>query len=571
MKGVRVTAACGAAVLASLGVLPVAAAEGSEAPAPVSAPNPASTPEASILFFQDGHDAMPVNQGKKDAPNFHGGAARLATVVKDQRADGVPSDLVFGGDLGGGTLFGAVFHGEAMVDLFNKIGVDLAGFGQHDFDYGVEQTRKNVADSRFPWVSSNLTVAGHPFNGAENITAVRTVGGLKIGYIGLTAGMDTTSVSGQVMEEDYVSAAKSAVVRLGEVDIVVALAQFPKAADATKLLQEVPQISVVLREENEAKQEGNDVTMLPDGRFAVAPEGNYGSVARIDFVRGADGHVVAKHREVQVDGTVAEDLAIAQVAGEYQDKLDARLAQQVGCSERALAKPTELGHVAAEAFRRVADADFGWVNAGGVRADLPAGPVTMKDVWAVFPYGNKVMKIEATGAQLRAALEQGADSAPEGNSAGYPLVAGFDFVYDAGAPAGAKISGLVRADGSEIKDADRVVLAVTNYVVNGGNKVEAFKGARVLAGEGTLDTDFEALEKFLTTTQCGNPAPSPSPETSLSPAPVLSPAPGATGSDSRKVAPGALANTGSSVLWVCGVAGVALMIGVVLRRKVKVN
>lgn len=147
MKGVRVTAACGAAVLASLGVLPVAAAEGSEAPAPVSAPNPASTPEASILFFQDGHDAMPVNQGKKDAPNFHGGAARLATVVKDQRADGVPSDLVFGGDLGGGTLFGAVFHGEAMVDLFNKIGVDLAGFGQHDFDYGVEQTRKD--DCRF--------------------------------------------------------------------------------------------------------------------------------------------------------------------------------------------------------------------------------------------------------------------------------------------------------------------------------------------------------------------------------------------------------------------------------------
>lgn len=133
-----------------VGVLPVAAAEGSEAPAPVSAPNPASTPEASILFFQDGHDAMPVNQGKKDAPNFHGGAARLATVVKDQRADGVPSDLVFGGDLGGGTLFGAVFHGEAMVDLFNKIGVDLAGFGQHDFDYGVEQTRKNVADLTVP-------------------------------------------------------------------------------------------------------------------------------------------------------------------------------------------------------------------------------------------------------------------------------------------------------------------------------------------------------------------------------------------------------------------------------------
>lgn len=128
-------------------------------------------PIASVLYFQDGHDIAPVKQTSAKVPNSdeHGGLARLATVLADECAKGIPTDTAFGGDLGGGTLFGAMFRGEAMVDAFNTVGVNIAGFGQHDFDFGLEQTMKNVRVSSFPWVSSNLAINGFPILGKDHV------------------------------------------------------------------------------------------------------------------------------------------------------------------------------------------------------------------------------------------------------------------------------------------------------------------------------------------------------------------------------------------------------------------
>lgn len=511
--------------LALAGTSPAfATAQGNTAPAP--------QPDASILFFQDGHDIAPVRQGTKAEPEFHGGIARLATVLAEQKAAGTPTDVVFGGDLGGGTLFGALFHGSAMVEAFNLLGVNVAGFGQHDFDYGLGTLRENIANSSFPWVSSNLTAGGKPINGEENVAIIRQVGDVKIGYLGLTLGMETTSAGKDVDQADYVAAAKAAVTKLEGADVVVALAQFPLAADATRLLTEVPQIDVVLREENSFAQEGNDVTTLPDGRFAVAPEGNYGSLARINFIKNTDGTWRATHQEVQINATVAEDPAILPLQQKYIDELEKRLAKQVACSDQAYTRPQPLGALAAEAFRNAADAQIGWLNAGGMRADLAGGPLAMKDILAVFPYSNQVMKVEVTGAQLRLGLEQGADSAPAGNSGGYPILAGASFSYDAGGGPGATVTDLKLADGTPISDSDVLTLALTNYVVNGGNNVTAFSSAKVLVDAGFAGSDFDALVAELAkTANCEAPGTGETPgtDTPSSPDADETPAPG-TGS-----------------------------------------
>ncbi|WP_300049086.1 5'-nucleotidase C-terminal domain-containing protein, partial [Trueperella sp.] len=528
--------------LASTAILTLALALAGTSPAFATAQGntgPAPQPDASILFFQDGHDIAPVQQGTKAEPEFHGGIARLATVLAEQKAAGTPADVVFGGDLGGGTLFGALFHGSAMVEALNLLGVNVAGFGQHDFDYGLGTLRENIANSSFPWVSSNLSAGGKPINGEENVAIIRQVGDVKIGYLGLTLGMETTSAGKDVDQADYVAAAKAAVKKLEGADVVVALAQFPLAADATRLLAEVPQIDVVLREENAFAQEGNDVTTLPDGRFAVAPEGNYGSLARINFIKNADGTWRATHEEVQINATVAEDPAILPLQQKYIDELDKRLAKQVACSDQAYTRPQPLGALAAQAFRNAADAQIGWLNAGGMRADLAAGPLAMKDILAVFPYNNQVMKVEVTGAQLRLGLEQGADSAPAGNSGGYPILAGASFTYDDDGQPGAKITDLKLADGTPISDSDVFTLALTNYVVNGGNKVTAFGSAKVLVDAGFAGSDFDALVVQLAkTSSCEAPGTgeTPGPDTPGSPGPDETPAPGtdsspATGSN----------------------------------------
>lgn len=121
----------------------------------------------------------------------------------------------------------------------------------------------------------------------------------------------------------------------------------------------------------------------------------------------------------QVNADVPEDPSMLALQNKYVEALDKQLATQVACSDKAYAKPQPLGALAAEAFRRAGDAQLGWLNAGGMRAALPAVHSTRKNL-AVFPYNNKVMKIKVTGAQLRHALEQGTDSSPNGDGGEMP-------------------------------------------------------------------------------------------------------------------------------------------------------
>ncbi|MBL8113389.1 MAG: hypothetical protein JNK60_10920, partial [Acidobacteria bacterium] len=164
--------------------------------------------EATILFVTDAHEIAPVVDDLGD----RGGAARLKTVVDALKRKGPGALLVFGGDLAGGTLFGGVFKGEPMVDALGRAGVGLASFGQHDFDFGSAHARSLVARSSFPWITSNLVSSdGRPFAGLPT-RLLRTVGGLRVGFLGLTSGMETTTpetLALRVVQRDLVETARS--------------------------------------------------------------------------------------------------------------------------------------------------------------------------------------------------------------------------------------------------------------------------------------------------------------------------------------------------------------------------
>lgn len=69
---------------------------------------------------------------------------------------------------------------------------------------------------------------------------------------------------------------------------------------------------------------------------------------------------------------------------------------------RKTAQSLPLGDAVAEAMRRSVQADVGIQNQGGVRADLPAGPIDYGDAYRVLPFGNQVTSMQLTGAQLYA-------------------------------------------------------------------------------------------------------------------------------------------------------------------------
>jgi 5'-nucleotidase len=74
-------------------------------------------------------------------------------------------------------------------------------------------------------------------------------------------------------------------------------------------------------------------------------------------------------------------------------------------SESAAAE-SALGNLIADAQRIVTNAQFSFMNPGGIRTDLEPGEVTWGDLFAIQPFGNDLVSMDLTGAQIDLLLEQ---------------------------------------------------------------------------------------------------------------------------------------------------------------------
>lgn len=70
------------------------------------------------------------------------------------------------------------------------------------------------------------------------------------------------------------------------------------------------------------------------------------------------------------------------------------------------ASESALGNMIADAIRTQTGTDFAFMNPGGVRADLDAGEITWKEAFTVQPFGNDLVKMTVTGADIKTLLEQ---------------------------------------------------------------------------------------------------------------------------------------------------------------------
>lgn len=453
-------------------------------------------PSVSLLYFNDGHEISPVT----DKLGTRGGVARVKTLVDSVAGEKI---VAFGGDLGGGTLFGGVFKGHPMVEALGRIPVDVANFGQHDFDAGVPNTLELIKHSRFRWISTNLAGSdGKPFGQVPEYVVIEKQG-IRIGILGLTSAMETTMRDERVKSLNVIESAQKAVDKLkqAKVDLIVALTQEP-VADDKALLAAVPDIRAVFTEE-EAEEKSFVHEVDGGSRLIFSPQGNMGSIIRLIVNKETDGTIRLSHEILKVDETVQEDKPLADMAADYQAKLDAELGKKVatlggdlpyGDHHESRFRETAIGNWIADAYRDYYGTDIAFANGGGIRASAKKGDFTLKDAKSILPFGNKIVKAEATGEMVLKALENGV-SGVEKLAGGFLQVSGIAYEYDADKPSGQRVRN-VRIGGKPINNDAVYTLALSNYMFTGGDNYTMFAEAKPLVGAGEALTDFELLAAY---------------------------------------------------------------------------
>jgi 2',3'-cyclic-nucleotide 2'-phosphodiesterase (5'-nucleotidase family) len=456
--------------------------------------------QITILQANDLYDLMPVEKGKK------GGLARVAT-LRDRVAK-ESSNLIFvlAGDFLSPSTMSSMFQGSQMVASLNAAGLDLATFGNHEFDFGEAVTKERMRESNFTWVSSNVLdpATGLPFGGAVAFV-LREFAGIRVAFIGLTTPeTQVLSKGGKNLKFlPVVQAAKDAVAsaRRAKADIIVALTHQDLAEDKA-LAQTVPEIDLILGGHEHAPLDAKvgKTQILKTGSEAVA-------LGRIDLLVtiGKARRVELKWELIAVTDQIPDKPELAALVKHYEGLMGTQLSVIVGETTVALDTRNEIvrvrespvGDLIADLMREAVQADAALLNGGGIRGNAvtAAGPLKRGDVLKILPFANKVVKLEVSGGTLRAALENGL-SQHEKTAGRFPQVSGIRYTFDPKRPAGSRLTS-VTIGGKPLDPQARYSLATFEFLLGGGDGYEMLKQGKVLvkAENGPMDSDL-VLERL---------------------------------------------------------------------------
>ena len=447
---------------------------------------PALAEPVTITFVQTNDiDRMEEMDGR-------GGFARLAAVVEAERAKG-PTLFIHSGDTISPSLLSGIDRGVHIIDILNRMKVDVMTPGNHEFDFGPDVFRARIGEANFPIVTSNIRGAdgSQPKNTLDQ--GMIEIAGIKIGFYGLTTEDTTFSApAGDTVFKSSIETgkAKGQALREAGADFVVAVVHTPLSVD----------IALVRNHAADLILSGHDEHLLTffDGKTALTESGAQAEdivVTRVTIdKREKDGKTELRwqpHFEIIDSATVTPDPKIAGVVKAYQDKLDSELKVEIGTSEtpldsrRATVRGQEaaIGNLITDAMRAAVGAEVALTNGGGIRADreYPAGTVlTRADVFGELPFGNKTVKLAVTGAALKGALESGF-SLTEHAAGRFPQVSGLTVEVDLKQLPGMRVKS-VTVNGEPLDPERKYTLATNDYVAEGGDGYMAFKDAQRLIG-----------------------------------------------------------------------------------------
>jgi 5'-nucleotidase len=523
--------------------------------------NADATVDVQLLAINDFHGGLePAAGGTGRIGNQDaGGIEYLATHLARLKATNPNTVVVSAGDnIGATPLLSSLFHDEPTIEALSAAGLQVSALGNHDLDEGwweLYRIQKGgchpgdgcqdgtpFAGAAFSYLAANVTLdpakadpkmlalAGIQTPEPRPLlpaSAVREVGGVRIGFIGLIlqgapAVILANSIRGLTFspEADAANEAAEALRAQGVRTIVVVMhegGQQQGAADINGCVNILPSFADLIARMSDdidvvvSGHSHMSYNCTIDGKLVTSAASAGRLVTDIDLrVRRSDGSVVSKTaRNIVVTRDVQKDPAQTALLAHYRpigDKVGNRVVGSIAGSltrDANDAGESVLGGVIADAFLEAArhtpgaDADLAIWNPGGIRADLAAKPgaaptpVTYAQVFSVMPFGNELIVKTVTGDVLLKVLEQ---QFGEDRRRIMQVSSGFTYSYDPSRPAGQRVNrDSIRLHGAALDPARRYRLATSNFLWDSGDGMNA-----LLAGTDPVlvGTDYDLLAAY---------------------------------------------------------------------------
>ena len=419
-----------------------------------------------------------------------GGFARCATVIRQVRAERPNTLLVDAGDTLQGTAVSYRSDGRVMVRLLNLLRYDAWIWGNHEFDWGLDKLTACAELAGMPILNANIQPAG---DGAPRLlTRVKPyriieVDGVRVGIIGLTTpGIPTWSqpplIAG-IKFADSIETLKIVVPEIRHAGAqVLALVVHQGYRDGgddhanqvKAIASHFPELDVIIG----AHTHRNFPEFKINGILYSQAE-YYGThLGRVDLVYDTTiGRVThSESRTLLMDAQVALDPFVLKECSSELAQARQALNTVLGATTGELDGrngPKHETSIHNLIFAAIADA----LQQRGIQVDaivhgvldkrvtLPAGPITVGDVWRAVPYENKIGICHLTAAEFREILDENAGAY---NTASFRGIWGLHWEFDPKLAAGHQTIKLTRPDGTPLPNDERLIVAFHSYDLASG-------------------------------------------------------------------------------------------------------
>ncbi len=454
-----------------------------------------------------------------------------------------------------------------MITAMNALAYDAVGLGNHEFDYGLPAIRTALRDAKFPIICSNIKVSTGAQIAQTHFILPKTLlcddgqkRQINIGIMGFippqTTIWDKGQLGGDVITDDIISAAQETLPKLkaAGADIVIALchsgigdeAAQQRMENAAVPLAQMDGVDVILTGHTHelfpaTNHRATDVIDPIEGTIHGKPTvmagfgGNHLGMIDLTLNRNETGWQISKHR-VRLEAcpandtppTTLQDKMIGGVKKAHTATLT-HIRQPIATTTRRMHShlatirpdlPQQILAQAQQAAIRHALRGTDWegmpvltatspFRAGGLAGvdnyiDIPAGPITLRDAAAIYPFANMLCAARRTGAQLRDWLDRTAvrfnQITPGGadqplinpGTAAYNMdtLHGLTYQFDLTKPARYDIDGSctgtqtrisdLQYEGRPVADDDIFIVATNSYRIHGGGSFNAIPGTDIL-------------------------------------------------------------------------------------------
>ena len=477
----------------------------------------ATTREPEVMTEEATMAGKTVILHTNDVHGAIAGYAYITALKADYEAKGAEVILVDAGDYSQGTSYVSVTKGLDAIEMMNAAGYDVVTLGNHEFDYGYTQLKDNMTKAKFKVLCADVFNAdGTPIFDANYTYTTKS--GVKVGFFGMETPetqtkANPTKIKGLTFatNDAFIKAAADQVEALKDADVVICLAHLgvdgeSKPYRSTDLYAAVKGIDFII--------DGHSHTVMTKGENGEPIQSTGTAFANIGVIVIDDAtKKIESNSLFEIKEDTAKDATVAAAAQKIIDRIDKEYGAVFAKSEVELngAKApngnrdseTNNGDLITDAMvwkilqdkeSLTVDADHvvAVTNGGGIRKAINPGDVTKKNINEVLPFGNTVVTIYITGAELLEALEASTYCTPDAIG-GFPQVSGINYTistavaYDANAetyPAstyyGPKSINRVTINsinGKEFKADDTYAVITNDFCGGGGDTYYAFAAA----------------------------------------------------------------------------------------------